>query len=108
MNRAEKTMTINNTQITSHQRHLLHQTAYEMGKRGFLTKETSIGTLRFERPNSEAAMTLTIEANRVVIRKDFTGPLMLGELFIRALIGSGLYVFDMINDELAMVGTTAG
>lgn len=96
-------MSTNNTQITSHQRHLLHQTVFEMAKHRFLPRQNTDDTIRFERPNSSAAMKLTTEGYRVVIRKDFTGPLMLGEPFIRKLIGSGLYTFATVDGECILI-----
>lgn len=92
-----------NKQITSHQRHLLHQTVFEMAKHRFLPRQITDDTIRFERPNSAAAMRLTTEGYRVVIRKDFTGPLTLGEPFIRELIASGLYTFATVEGECVMI-----
>lgn len=75
-------------------RRLIEHTFFVLKKHGFQPYGLPDGSTRFQRPNSELATKMEVSDERVLIRPDCEGPIMIGGTFVEYLLRSGLFTLD--------------
>jgi hypothetical protein len=83
---------------------LTNYAAFILFKHGFVASAIqSDGSACFKRPNSNWAVNMLVDSNRVIIERACSGPIMIGGTFVEAFLRSGLFTLEMRNGLCAIV-----